>query len=83
MMFRPFKTSYEYFALYSSLALLGLICLTWSVFALPLYFILPRRSGTAVGRRGIMMGFRLYAWSLAATRSPTRSACPLRWSPSR
>jgi 1-acyl-sn-glycerol-3-phosphate acyltransferase len=68
-MLRPLKTLYEYFAFYSSLTLLGLICLTWSVFALPLYFILPRRLGAAVGRRGIMTGFRLYAWSLSATRS--------------
>jgi 1-acyl-sn-glycerol-3-phosphate acyltransferase len=68
-MLRSLKIIYEYFALYSSLTLLGLICLTWSVFALPLYFLLPRRIGTAVGRRGIMSGFRLYAWSLSFTRS--------------
>jgi 1-acyl-sn-glycerol-3-phosphate acyltransferase len=68
-MLRPLKIAYEYFALYSSLTLLGLICLTWSVFALPLYFILPRRIGTAVGRRGIMSGFRIYAWSLSITRT--------------
>jgi 1-acyl-sn-glycerol-3-phosphate acyltransferase len=68
-MLRFLRNIYEYFALYSSLTLLGLICLTWSVFALPLYFLLPRRIGTAVGRRGIMSGFRLYAWSLSATRS--------------
>jgi 1-acyl-sn-glycerol-3-phosphate acyltransferase len=68
-MLRSLKIIYEYFALYSSLTLLGLICLTWSVFALPLYFLLPRRIGTAVGRRGIMSGFRLYAWSLSVTRS--------------
>jgi 1-acyl-sn-glycerol-3-phosphate acyltransferase len=66
---RPLKIIYEYFALYSSLTLLGLICLSWSVFALPLYFLLPRHIGTAVGRRGIMLGFRLYAWSLAVTRT--------------
>ena len=66
-MLRPLKIAYEYFALYSSLTLLGLICLSWSVFALPLYFILPQRIGTAVGRRGIMTGFRLYAWSLSIT----------------
>src|SRR5271163_4873870 len=66
-MLRPFKITYEYFALYSSLTLLGLICLTWSVFALPLYFILPRRIGIAIGRRGIMSGFRIYAWSLSVT----------------
>jgi 1-acyl-sn-glycerol-3-phosphate acyltransferase len=66
---RPFRILYEYVALYASLTWLGIICLTWSVFALPLYFILPRRVGTAVGRRGIMGGFRLYAWSLKVTRS--------------
>jgi 1-acyl-sn-glycerol-3-phosphate acyltransferase len=68
-MFRPGKILYEYFALYSSLALLALICLTWSLFALPLYFILPRRIGTRVGRHGITYGFRLYAWSLSVTRT--------------
>jgi 1-acyl-sn-glycerol-3-phosphate acyltransferase len=66
-MARPFRILYEYFALYSSLTLLGVICLTWSVFALPLYFVLPRDLGTAIGRRGIMTGFRLYAWSLSVT----------------
>jgi 1-acyl-sn-glycerol-3-phosphate acyltransferase len=64
---RFIKNLYEYFALYSSLALLGLICLAWSIVALPLYFILPARLGTAVGRRGIMAGFRLYSWSLSIT----------------
>ena len=64
---RFLKVIYEYFALYSSLSLLGLICLTWSVFAIPLYFVLPARAGTAVGRFGIMAGFRLYSWSLAVT----------------
>jgi 1-acyl-sn-glycerol-3-phosphate acyltransferase len=61
------RSLYEYFALYTSLSLLGIICLTWSVFALPLYFILPERLGTSIGRRGIMVGFRLYAWSLSIT----------------
>lgn len=64
---RFIKTTYEYFALYSSLTLLGIICLAWSIFALPLYFILPARLGAAVGRRGIMVGFRLYTWSLSIT----------------
>ena len=68
-MLRPFKILYEYVALLTSLTLLGIICLVWSVFAIPLYFILPRKLGTAVGRRGIMTGFRLYAWSLSATGS--------------
>jgi 1-acyl-sn-glycerol-3-phosphate acyltransferase len=68
-MLRLLKTAYEYFALYTSLALLGLICLGWSVFALPLFYLLSRGVGTKVGRRGIMYGFRLYAWSLSITRS--------------
>ena len=66
---RLLKTAYEYFALYASLTLLGLICLSWSVFALPLYYLLPRSLGTKVGRRGIMQGFRIYAWSLSITKS--------------
>lgn len=68
-MFRLWKIAAGYLALYASLALLGLLCLTWSCFALPLYFILPRRTGTALGRRVIMWGFRAYAWSLQATGS--------------
>jgi 1-acyl-sn-glycerol-3-phosphate acyltransferase len=66
-MLRPFKILYEYFALLTSLTLLGLICLTWSIFAIPLYFILPRKLGLGLGRRAIMTGFGLYAWSLSAT----------------
>ena len=66
---RSLKIIYEYFALYSSLALLAFLCLTWSLFALPLYFLLPEGIGTAVGRRTIMLAFRFYAWSLSFTRS--------------
>jgi 1-acyl-sn-glycerol-3-phosphate acyltransferase len=66
-MLRYLRILYEYFALYSSLTLLGVICLAWTVFALPLYFILPARTGTAIGRRGIMVGFRIYTWSLSIT----------------
>jgi 1-acyl-sn-glycerol-3-phosphate acyltransferase len=61
---RFLKMLYEYSVLYASLTLLGLICLSWSLFAVPLYFILPERIGMAVGRRGIMAGFCLYSWSL-------------------
>jgi len=68
-MTRFLKTIYEYVALYGSLTWLGLICLTWSLVALPLYFLLPARYGTIIGRRGIMAGFRLYAWSLSLTRA--------------
>jgi len=66
---RLLRILYEYSALYASLVLLGLICLTWSLIAVPLYILLPRRAGTGVGRRGIMAGFRLYAWSLSLSGS--------------
>jgi 1-acyl-sn-glycerol-3-phosphate acyltransferase len=68
-MTRSLKTIYEYVALYGCLTWLGLICLTWSVVALPLYLVLPAKIGVVVGRRGIMGGFRLYAWSLMLTRA--------------
>jgi 1-acyl-sn-glycerol-3-phosphate acyltransferase len=65
---RSLKIIYETVALHSSLMLLGLICLIWSLFALPLY-MLPAGIGTAVGRRAIMTGFRIYSWSLSLTRA--------------
>jgi 1-acyl-sn-glycerol-3-phosphate acyltransferase len=37
--------------LYGSLVLLGVICLSWSVPALPLYLLLPARPGAAFARR--------------------------------
>jgi 1-acyl-sn-glycerol-3-phosphate acyltransferase len=64
---RSLKILVEYIALYTSLALLGTLCLSWSLVALPLYFLLPRWLGAAVGRRGIMGGLRLYGWTLAAS----------------
>jgi 1-acyl-sn-glycerol-3-phosphate acyltransferase len=66
---RPLRILAEYIALYGLLTLLGAICLSWSLVALPLKALLPQRVGTAIGRRGIMTGFRIYAWSLSVTRS--------------
>jgi 1-acyl-sn-glycerol-3-phosphate acyltransferase len=55
------RVAVEFAALYSSLALLALICLGWSLITLPLYPLLPRAIARSFGRRGIMRGFRLYA----------------------
>ncbi|MBV8910376.1 MAG: 1-acyl-sn-glycerol-3-phosphate acyltransferase [Gammaproteobacteria bacterium] len=52
--------------LYASLTLLGLICLSWTVLALPLLVVLPPRAGRWAGRLGILAGFRFYVWSLQA-----------------
>jgi 1-acyl-sn-glycerol-3-phosphate acyltransferase len=64
---RLLKTLVDHVATYAGLLLLGSICLTWSVVALISYPLLPARTGTALGRFGIMAGFRLYAWTLSAT----------------
>lgn len=68
-MARRCKIGYEYVAMYGSLTLLGIICLMWSCFALPLYYFLPRTWGERIGRRGITAGFGLYAWILVLTRA--------------
>ena len=67
MMQRLVKTLVDHVATYVGLVGLGVICLAWSVIALVCYPVLPRRSGTAFGRAGIMVGFRLYAWTLSVT----------------
>jgi len=59
------KTAYDYAAFYGSMLVFGLLCLSWSVLALPLYALLPRRYAIACGRYGIMAGFRLYSHWLA------------------
>jgi 1-acyl-sn-glycerol-3-phosphate acyltransferase len=64
---RLLKTLVDHVATYVGLVGLGLICLAWSVIALVSYPLLPTRTGTAFGRLGIMVGFRLYAWTLSAT----------------
>jgi 1-acyl-sn-glycerol-3-phosphate acyltransferase len=58
------KAASDYVVLYTSLLVLALICLSWSLLALPLYLLLPRRSARRVGRRAIMGGFRLYGYWL-------------------
>jgi 1-acyl-sn-glycerol-3-phosphate acyltransferase len=60
---RTLKTVHDYVALYVLLISLGIICLSWSVIAMPLH-ALPRRRGITAGRFGIMAGFRLYSWLL-------------------
>src|SRR3984957_20233891 len=66
---RLLRTVHECLVFYSSLAVLGVICLSWTVLALPLFVILPRATGTAVGRFGIMAGFRLYTGWLRLLRA--------------
>ena len=66
---RLIRTVYDCAVFYSSLLVLGVICLSWTVIALPLFVLLPRRLGTAVGRYGIMGGFRIYTSWLTLVRA--------------
>ena len=54
---------WEALRLVLGLALLGAICLAWTVLALPL-LLLPGRRGERIGRLGILAGFRLFTWLL-------------------
>ena len=56
---------YEYGALWFGLSLLGAISLTWSLLAIPLYYLLPRLWAEPLGRRAITIIFRIHLGSLA------------------
>jgi 1-acyl-sn-glycerol-3-phosphate acyltransferase len=49
--------------LWGSLGILGVICLSWTLVALPL-LLLPSGSATRCGRLGIYLGFRPFVWWL-------------------
>ena len=55
---------YEYSALWFGLVLLGAISLTWSLLAVPLYHVLPKRWADPLGRWAITTGFRIYLGAL-------------------
>jgi 1-acyl-sn-glycerol-3-phosphate acyltransferase len=55
------RAACEYGATYSSLVIFALLCLGWSMLAVPLHALLPRGLGRPLGRRGITGTFRLYA----------------------
>lgn len=59
---------YDYLVLYLGLIWLGILCLGWTLLAVVLYPLLPRRSATALGRFVIMAGFRAYLASLSLSR---------------
>lgn len=62
------QAAYDYLLLYLGLIWLGLLCLTWTLSAIVLYPLLPRRYGARLGRFVIMAGFRVYLGSLQLTR---------------
>jgi 1-acyl-sn-glycerol-3-phosphate acyltransferase len=59
------RAAHEYLASYGSLLLFALLCLGWSLLALPLSALLPPAPGRRLGRLGIRAGFRMYLRWLA------------------
>jgi 1-acyl-sn-glycerol-3-phosphate acyltransferase len=56
---------YEYAALWFGLGLLGTISLTWTLFAVPLYHVLPKRWAAPLGRWAATLCTRIYLGGLA------------------
>jgi 1-acyl-sn-glycerol-3-phosphate acyltransferase len=50
----------SWLTIYLGVPFLGLMCLAWTLIALPARLVLSRRRGIALGRGGISQGFRLY-----------------------
>ncbi|MEO8535949.1 MAG: lysophospholipid acyltransferase family protein [Betaproteobacteria bacterium] len=62
-------TLYEYAALYVGIALLGILCLVWTPFAIVLTALLPNAHASAVGKWAITSGFRIYVRALSLMRA--------------
>lgn len=58
---------YEYLVFYGGLLLFGLLCLVWTLLAVPLQLLLPRRTGAALGQYSIMAAFRFFLLALRAS----------------
>lgn len=65
---RPLAIPGTVLRMYVSLVVFALVCLTWTLVALPLYLVLPRGRGTRIGRAGIQHGFAFYAFWLRLLR---------------
>jgi 1-acyl-sn-glycerol-3-phosphate acyltransferase len=65
----PLRLAGESLVVYAGLVLLGLICLAWTLPALLLQPLLPRRAGRRLGRAAISIAFRIYLHALAAMRA--------------
>ena len=59
---------YDYLVLYLGLFWLGFLSLCWTLIASLLYFVLPEKYGTRLGRYVIMISFRAYLASLSVSR---------------
>lgn len=65
---RKFIAIYDYVVLYLGLTWLGVLCLTWTPFAMVLNPLLPKKWARPLGRWIIMAAFRLYLASLSVSK---------------
>jgi 1-acyl-sn-glycerol-3-phosphate acyltransferase len=75
---------FETLALYTSLTLLGLMGLSLTLIAPPLWLVLPERLSARCGRRVILISLRFYVWTLrrmGAYRLDLRALSTLRGGP--
>ncbi len=63
---RPLWAVYEHIAMVIGLGSLALMCLAWLPFAMLLGPVLPPEMGQRLGRKAIMLGFRVYLRVLGA-----------------
>lgn len=60
------RAAWDFALVLFGFALLGIICVTWSVPAFVLYFAMPAEAGRRLGRRAAMFWFRLFLGSMEA-----------------
>ncbi|WP_295959541.1 lysophospholipid acyltransferase family protein [Rhodoferax sp.] len=63
-LWRALRRGVDALRLRLGMLLFALVCMDWTVLALPLYWLLPRKLGTWVGRWGITLVFREYVRGL-------------------
>ncbi|MEO5797107.1 MAG: lysophospholipid acyltransferase family protein [Rhodoferax sp.] len=59
-LWRTLRHGVDALRLHLGLLLFAAVCMDWTVLALPLYWLLPRKAGTWLGRWGITLVFREY-----------------------
>ena len=64
---KKIRLAREYLVFYNGLALLASLSLLWSIFALPMNILLPKKWRKPTGRLVISLGFRLYLRILSLT----------------
>lgn len=65
---RALLNAYDFLVIYLGVALLGVLCLAWTPFAIIMHLLLPEAQGRTLGRYTIMAAFRFYLAALSLSR---------------